>query len=846
MDYDMDNLLDVGNFEDFADDDALPPTVGIDVLEATPYLERSQSYWMQVPLPNHIAPTGGNPLAALSDEVLLSMSPTLVMHVQRTAAMGGFQIISPRATSLAASMARTDHARRTTDMFLVGSIASRNTEWPTIDGDPMTTLFPNHPVDAFPSQLAARHRVKTVGVMSSADKSGDPVLKSYLTGRAIVDLQRRTDVAGSGDLVGRALASAWGVPHWEYEAEAEATLAPQGDLLRYAIRADEAYPLLNAPVEAKKCISVGANTAGRELYGEFCAIDWRRLRVGVESVYYMSVRTEGHSLVDMSLDEPPGDPRASVTRPGILQFRPMPGSVWTYSPDTFRIDPPNSGVVQSAVTLPDRVSQAIRTFYRDARPIALAVASGMPLNLVPTSNAEPSTRTREALVAGYTTVIKLATTHAPRGKTAAAAVRDFLYNVLSATSTLSGVSTIWVARYLAETANQCGMGYLVDFHLVRLLAGRLSEHMGDIRLKIAAEAARHSEDIDTWWAALSASLPAELKERPENTSAWAVATAYYLLFPYSAKWSGLRTAMALRSQRVLPIIRSSSVRLPAALGSRERVVEAAAADTRALGAAYGAYYGAMREVCEILAAQCLRYGNAMSSHRFTTAGMLWDIRAKATSSVKFHTEDDTRETAGRYVGRTGAYHITVAPYNAYRRWYEHIHRSRFVSRTAKEAFPDHITGTVSATFRGKTTALYHMGHEANVRAFRYVANPSVLADDMERTLADLMTDITATIQRYENEVPLSDWGTWEREPVAELVSPVDIMRLKPAATSYWALLLTLEQGLAVAIEEDVSSAPPDIRDAIEGGSYADTAALLAAYRELVAPAAGKGKTEAIH
>lgn len=829
MDYDLTDIFDVGDYDDFGDQEALPPSDTMDIVERTPYLDRSHRYWMQVPLPPDVVPTGGAPLAAVEDDLLLNMNPTLLVHMQRTAAMKGTQVISPRAASLAASFSRTVHDRRTTDMFLVGSIASRNVEWPNVGDGDLRALFPNQPIDAYPAQLASRHRVKTSGIMSAQDKSGDPVLKSYLTGRAIVDLQRRTDVAGAGSVVADALAAAWGVNIWDYEAEAEATIAPMGELLRYAIRADEAYPMLNAPVEAKKCISVGANTAGRSLYGEFAAIDWRRLRVGMESVFYMCMRTEGYNLMQMVTDQPPGDPRGDPLRAGIMQFRPMPGSVWSYEPSTFRIDPEPSARVRNAVTLPARVAASLQMFYACARPIALAAATGVPMSLVPTTNAEVSTRTRESLIVGYTTVTKLAATHSARGKTTAAAVRDYLYTALSESQSLSALSTLWVIRYLSETANSCGLSHLLDIQMTRIVAGRLSEVMTDTRVKIAAEASRRMEDLDTWWAALASSLPAELKDRPENTSAWCLATAHYLIHPYSRKWANLRSALSIKSHRTMPAMRATNIRLPATLRSRERVVEAAAADARALGSTYGAYYGAMREVCEMLSVQCVKYGNSIAASRFTTAGLMWDIRAKAASSIRFHVEDATSSKAGYYTSNTGTYHITTAPYPAYRRWYEHVMSTRLISRAAKEGFPATVQGAISTAFSGHNAGLYHLGELASTRAFRYVAKPDQLSVDIERTLSEVMADLRLTIDHFESESALEDngWVTQRHHEVQ--ASPVDLMKFKPQATSYWATLLTLEQDLALAIEEELDRGPPDVRDAMQAGEYVDGAALTTAF-----------------
>jgi len=833
MDYDLADLFDEGAYENFADDDALPPTVAMEPEIHEAFFERSQYYWMQSPIPPGSIPVGENPLSSVSDEVLLTMCPSLIIQVQRAAASGGMQVISPRDTSLAASFSRTAHATRTTDMFLVGSIASRNTEWPTVDGNNVTTKFADPAIDAYPSSIAIRPRVRTTGVMSASSRLGDPVLTAYLTGRALVDLQRRTDVSGSSNAVASAIAASWGVSPEVFEADAEATIAPQGELLRYAIRADESYPMLNAPIDAKKCMSVGANTAGRQLYGEFAAIDWRRLRVGMEAVFYMTARVEGYNLAQLACDVPPGDPRASPLRAGILQFRPMPGSVWSYDPSTFRVDPPGLATVRTAAPLPARVSDAAASFYQDARPLSIAARSGLPVNLIPTSSASVKTHTAEAIVTGYQVVLSSASTFSVRGRTAVAATRDYLYQALSEVHTIGSLMTLWTVRYLADTVQQMGLTYIADASLTKKLAARMAEYMSDVRIKLAAASSSKGEDLDTWWGYVSSMLPSDVRPKSEGTSAWAVASAHFLLHPYSHKWSGLRTALSHRAVEAMPNRRSRSIRLPSELRSAARVYEAACADARGLAATYGAYYSASKDACDILAMRCYGAGMAELHARFTMAGMMWDIRAKTASSVRVHRDDGTSAAAGHYAGATGQYHITTAPYAAYRRWFDAMASSRRVSPAVRRSYQAHTEGHVSEMFTGKVVPIMPMAGIPPARLLRYVMDPSKLATDIEKTLKEMMTDIRSTLVYYENESNGLHGDAGESSSIAQLVSPIQVMSMRPHATSFWAILGTLEPDLALAIEEDVAAAPDDVREAIEGGVFRDSAEMLAAYRRLM-------------
>jgi len=827
----MDELLDIGFFEDFDDGEALPETViPPDYVEET-YYERSRAYWMQIPMPPGHAPCGGNPLALLDDETLLTMSPALIVHAQRTAAMGGMQIVSPRAISLASMAARTDLSHRTSDMFLVGSNANRNLDWPVVSEPVSAHLFPGEPIDAYPAEIAPRPKVVSTGLMSSTRDISDPITKAFLLGRAIVDLQRRVDVAGSGRELARLIASCWGITEEAFEDMAEASLAPVGELLRYAIRADDSYPIINAPVQARKCISVGANTAGRALYGEHAALDWRRLRVLAESVYYQSIRTEGYTLTQMAVSSPPGDPKAPPDRMGLLQFRPMPGTIWTHAPETFRLDIVAGAPVRCAVRLPDRVGVAVQGFYDGARPTAVAASHGVERSLVPSVARTTTSATSEAVISGFKTVMSVNAAFSVRGKTSSAAVRDFIYQSLSDNASLHAIRALWMVRYLRETAEAFGLTNLLDEVTTRHVASRLSDLTADLRIKLSVEANRRGATLDEWWDDLRAMLPSRLAALSEGSATWAIAIAHLLIHPSTRKWETLARAMAHVSHGSLASTHVRDLKIPARLGSRERVFEAAAATVRSLGASYGAFYGAMYDVASILAAQLKRAGNMVAHHKLIAAGLMWDIRSKAASTVALHMEDGTSETAGVYQGHTARFHLTIAPYAAYTRWLSHINSERVVALEAKQSFPHHTHGRVEDAFQGREMALFPLNGQGSTRLFRYAANPSRLATDLRKTLNEILADMSAVVRMYEEERPMTDFGQQTHEPAA--VATFDLARYAPAANSYWALLPTLEPEVAVELDEAVSRLSQEDQDAISSATYETGAEMLRRVFEVV-------------
>jgi hypothetical protein len=262
------------------------------------------------------------------------------------------------------------------------------------------------------------------------------------------------------------------------------------------------------------------------------------------------------------------------------------------------------------------------------------------------------------------------------------------------------------------------------------------------------------------------------------------------------------------------------------MASKARVYEAAAATARSLGTSYGAFYGAMYDVSSILAAQMKRVGNTNATHKLLAAGMMWDIRAKTSSTVSLHTDDSTSLRAGYYVGATQRYHITTAPYAAYSRWLNFINSEKYVSLESKRSFPHHSTGPISTAFSGRTAALFPLGSQSKARVFRYANCPDTLARDIERTLSEMMTDIKAVITQYESEERMVDMDM----PVGTAPAAIafDIDKYMSARNSYWTLIAQLEPDLAVAVEDTVAALPDSERDEIMATVYEDPTEMAAA------------------
>jgi hypothetical protein len=829
MDIDAFDFLD---FDIFGSGEGLEES-RVDVIEDKPeadpagYLARSHNYWQQIPLPSEFSLSGTNILAAMTDEVLLGMSSSLIAHVQRTEASNGLQVISPRAVTLGGIAARTGHSKRTTDMFLVGSSASRNLDWPTVKGRIDDHLFWAEPIDAYPSEPASRPKTVTTGLLPSTRLISDPITRAFLTGRALVDLQRRPDVAGSAEALSAVLATCWGVDPDAYEDLAEASLAPSGPLLRYAIRTDGVYPTINAPIQARKCITVGANTAGRHLYGEHSAVDWRRLRVLAEAVFYQSSRLENYTLAQMSLDIPPGNPRAPPNRSGILQLRPLPGSVWSFDSSTFRLEVDTDISAIVGVVVPERVRLAVEHYHDSARPVAHAEAGRMNVSYSTSLEHSITTETREGVVAGYKAVLTANATVSARGRTSAAAVRGFVYDCLAESTSLSAIRTLWLARYMHETTEALNLTHLLDVTTTRHIAARMSDVTTDMRMKLGVEAGRRGSDLGSWWESMTAQLPGEIRAMSEGSASWSLALSHLVLHPATPKWAGLVRAMAHASHATMARGHLKDVRLPAKLGSAERSFAAGTAVARQLGTSYGAFYLAMYDVSSVLAARLRRAGNRAGAEKIHLAGLMWDIRAKLAATVSLHAVDGTSEEAGAFNSRHGRYHLTTAPYPAYQRWHRELNASKVVPRSAKVRFPHHTPPKVSLALAGITEPLFSIPVGSTSRLYRYAACPDKLAKDIERTLDLITTDVSLVMSYYDHEEEevrqAPDPRPGRSEPVAALA--LDLARFVPRVDSYWDVIAKMEPLDAQDMVDSMAKMDDALSSEIEAESYESIEAL---------------------
>lgn len=743
----MDDFLYEFDFitDDDEDDNELPSAIASDHSDLPAYITSAKFAWMQIPLSEVHAESASGVLSAMDDDTLLNMAPQLLLHIQRTVASGGLQVISPRSTPLTCAAARTGETRRTADMCIVGSKAASASTWLADDMVPVSMPIVDEPVEGIPRTDSTRVKTMSKPIFRAEGSISNPVVRSLMSAKAVVDLQAREDILGTADTTSSLFAAAWAIPKEEFTDLESASISPTGPLLRYAIRNDDSYPVLNAPINQRRCLSVGMSGAARRTYGVHAAIDWRRLRVLAEAVFYLSCRCENISLTDIALDVPPGELNAPVLRAGVLQMRPMPGSVWTYMPSSFRLESCSTSNKVGLSSVTPRITTSLAEYLSVNAITQLPSAGSVIVNLVRTSRVNTRTRISESVIGAYSSIMSYMHPTVTHGRGASLATRAYLFAVLSGPADRHSIRATWMVQALRVTTHLLGLDASRDRKYVSAVASRISPMVTDMRIKMQSEAVSRNATLSEWWDNLRAELPSYLAQASEGTGSWCNAVAWLMLNPPTPRWDTLLGALTVTSFKSLPAAEMSGMTLPSALQSFDRVFAGANSKAISLATAYSSYYAARADAASIIGQHAYRLGLHRVASMTRLAGKLWMIRAAAVSTLTIHAG------VGKRFWSCDRFWLgyTIAPYAAYREFYEALDKSKYVSARIKAAYPPQVAGPVSAVFTAQREAF---GIDApNVPVFRYFSLPSTLGNDIEKSVRQICEDVSATAQHYSTE-----------------------------------------------------------------------------------------------
>lgn len=811
------------------------------------YIDRWRAHIKPFPLPEFRVPTEPNMLDDIPDDVLFEAPPQLIAHIQRTVSQGGLQVISPRQTPITWLMTRTDTPERQLGDHIVGSVADEYDEWPTIDGASFEDLLPDEPLHRVEESAMLKEKTRTEPLTRAGTLLKDPILSCLVKGRATIDVLARDDVAGGAQEMAELLGSAWGVPTEEIMDMDAFTIGFQGPLLRHAIKADEVFPMVHAPVHRKKCVSVGATEINRTLLPFDSAMDWRRMRTFCEAVFLMSCSVEGYPLKLMKCYPPPGDPAAPANRDKVMAFLPAPCTAWSFMASTFSICPipPADDEKADMGNVPIEVYQALARYVEVVRPVSFAMKAGIKPATHATMLMSAHDPTGETISSVYNLLSRHIFTGTARGRTSASTVRNLIYETFESASPDVQMR---VSRYIyiakSEVKDHLSLHEVPDAVIDKLATRFLT--IGDlIRQKVAAEGARRGYSIEEWWTDLTAQAPARYMAMTEGTMGWAKVSLWLLFRQPTEKWASLVKALNYQSLRVASKKSVGGMSLPAGVGSMERLVAACRHVAKAVSKTYAGFYSGVSDVGLVLSDVAADMGLKRTAELTREAAFLWLLRARALrgANVQPIAPDEEQKSANYFRIRAAPVDILLvpAPYRAFSAYRNHAEQSKLIPPDVTKHLKEFSGPRVSAAFQVMKRPIIPC---KQTLLTRYLTDPAKLGSDMERAWRELTDDLRETALIYGAGPPPPPEKKRKQDEVPMLIPSIDltpIMRRKVddrPGMGYFDIYGEMTPDEVDWLDSKVDRLPEIVVDVLMERRYMDKKELTDAVREHEAAAYG--------
>ena len=799
-------------------------------------IDRWTSHLKPLPLPDHITPLSGCPLAAMDDDSLMIAPPHLIAHVQRTAAQGGMQVISPRQTPFTSLMTRSIGGDRQLGDHVVGSTADETAEWPTLDDMDFSHLLPDEPLPSISADHGLREKTRTEGITKAGHLLSDPILSCLIKGRAVIDVLRREDVAGDADAMTELLSSAWGITPAELNDMDAFTVGIQGPLVRHAIKADEVFPMTHAPIHVKRVVSTGVSEVTRELLPDDSAMDWRRMRVFCEAVFLLAVGIEGLPIKRMRVSPPPGDPAAPSNRPGVMVFQPAPATAWCCTPDTFSIYPSGGKRRLRSAGIPREVLEALARYTSVVRPVSYAMAVGHRAVARRAVIEDVLAPPGETISEGYRLVARCIMVGSARGRTAAATVRNHIFLAIQNAPL---AVRLRLARYLRIASDECrkhlGLEMVPD-SMVDKLASRFLKVGELVRMEVVGEAARRGATANEWWSDITAQAAERYTYLTEGTMGWAKIAMWLLFRSPTDKWRKLASAVHYGALRDAERSAVGAIALPAEKGSKERLLAAARAGVRNISKAYAGYYIGVADVGLAMSDVADEMMRSRTADLLREASYLWHLRARCLRGTNVNPIAKLKDTPSSNHRRVSAMPIDLllvpSPYRAFEAYKKHVGMSTVLPHAVKKHFQEFEGSRVSEAF---TRLNRPMGVIAESTLTSFLLRPHMLGHEMEMAWRELTDDVKEIARVYGARPPDETVATpVERESAVRSMDPALILStVALTQKDYFAILADMGEDEVDWVENTLSELPEELADQLMEAAYPDANSLRKVLLDLV-------------
>lgn len=762
------------------------------------HVANSQNAWACIPLPPDITEIPDSPFEGMSVRTVVNAPPQLLAHIIRTKANSGVQVLSPRATPMLSVVERIDPWTRQADHLVVTTQASANTTWPTVDGRDVSSMFPHEPNRSAGADSAQVTKTKTrvIGKALAANSAADPISRAVVRAAAVIDVQRRADVAGDADALAEVLDVAWGLPLGTFSTLAPLVLASSQDLLRTAISSAHNGPDVLTSIQRKKVIHVYGGTLNRASYGANIGMDWARQRAIARTIYNLSTQLEGMDLRPNSRTWAAADvsaPIHSSERDKHLVFQPVYGSALCVDPSTFRflkadnppprfarclgLHGPNMVMTEAELAttlaemvkagLPPVAASAVEETFRlnKITRLVLGEVEGATVRVRGSDTAGLYRPRAAALALAHSEMTSHLKTKLARGAAPGTVIRSRIYDVMGSVDAAELVPVFRTMSVLMAEASRYGIPNR-PYALLRQLASRLSHTLGSLVVQsLAQEADRVGSTLDEWMEVANGVMPKPLRSEGCSTLSWATFAVWSMWAGTTAKWVG---ALKAASHKTLQALASASMKATfstVTLTVEDPVMEAASAALAACKRLYAPYYESMYDYYALLSKSSpflvpLGVGAAstpamVSQARWRasliayTGACLWQLRGRhlRTARLKKIALGAPQEVAMERRINCSTYEIAimVAPNKAY----ESLRKSVGLQLGEGEVNP--ITpgtqGDIREVMRSLPEPLFDEAEDVCDRMFqdtrlaRYVLNPSRWVEDLMRTYDEVALEV---------------------------------------------------------------------------------------------------------
>jgi hypothetical protein len=676
----------------------------------------------------------------------------------RTAANGGLQVMSPRAVPLSESVHQITATVRQPDLYVVGSTASQTVEWPTVDKALTAHRVGYEPLMSQGEDAALPRSLKTEAIVRGLGAVSDPGARAIIEALGFVDLQRSEEVNGDADGFIRLLEHHWTLEPDTVSKLSHYSLAPSGDLLRFALTVDKGMPQAFMPLQVARCVSVAGGPTVRSDYGEYRSIDWAKARTYIKFAFYKSVAFAGASLRHLGTSPAPGEFAAALDRPGIMVFQNTPGCIFYYGPETFRLVNVLAPRRPMAGLTPSLDAAAI-AFVESAEQRVCLEADALVFKAIRTGKVVTTMADVNVLLDTADVVLRSASSGMglARGRNVGAVLRAYMHKLITHTGQSQAPFIGVSIRMIRKEASSYGVP-LADKRILEAIGKRFTIAAGFIRSHIACEADRVGSSLDEFWVDACAMLPAWAIPEKAGTKGWMMICAYYMLNEPTAAWGRLEEAMNHETMRTLSTRFCTTITIPVHPTAPERGWKMAEAMTRNLAKNYSSYYMVMHEVHMVMidSAQVRlplmdKWPDYTVTFRQLHIGaLLWRLRSQIFQAIVFVATmpgSNLSNTVHRLIAAEFSQgEIQMHAGQAYAKFRSDLVALPWIDPRVPHLFPETLHGPVSAIFSALPPDFTFCERSSWLndrnRMARYTYNVRNFGSVIEASTDELVRDVT--------------------------------------------------------------------------------------------------------